>query len=328
MNVRHSNLVSFKDLTRMRLTSMLGRLGLALGLTTVTLGACDLGQFTVRTTAKVLARAQPSLKMESDYELAARAIPGTIKTVEGFWVVDPGNSLLIGILTEGYCQYGVGFVEDEWEQAVIRKDFEAAQYHSTRATKMFLRCMNYALKSLGSRWQKEIFADADTVKKLIADTGAGKRTPLMWAAVGLASAINQNKDNIEMVAQLSTAKLMLERVVELDEKHPVADKALAALPHIALGMTYSAASAQLGGDADKAAAHFQKALELTSDRFLLARVQYARRVGVMTQNRKLFHDELLKVLQTDPAIWPQQRLANEIAQRRARRYLSIEKELF
>lgn len=315
----------------MSLTSKLGRLGSASALALVAalaLGGCDLGQFTVNTTAKVLVRAQPSIKMESDYELAARAIPGTLKTVEGFWVVDPGNDKLIKILTEGYCQYGVGFVEDEWEQAMIRKDFDGAQYHSTRATKMFLRCMNYALKTLGSRWQKEIFADADTVRKLVADTGAGKRTPMMWAAIGLASSINQNKDNIELVAQLSTARLMLERVAELDAKHPPADKALAALPHVALGMAYTAAGAQLGGDAVRAEAEFKKALELTGDRFLLARVQYARRVGVMTQNRQLFHDELIKVLSTDPAIWPEQRLANEIAHRRARRYLSIEKELF
>ena len=35
-----------------------------------------------------------------------------------------------------------------------------------------------------------------------------------------------------------------------------------------------------------------------------------------------------KVLQTDPAVWPEQRLANEIAHRKARRYLRLEKELF
>ena len=313
----------------MRLTSILGRPGLILGLSTaLALGACDLGKVTVKTTAKVLVRAQPSLKMESDYELAARAIPGTLKTVEGFWVVNPGDPNLLRILAEGYCQYGVGFVEDEWERAMIAKDFDLAQYHSTRATKMFLRGMNYALKTLGARWQKQIFADVDTVQKLVADTGVGKRTAMMWAAVGLASAINQNKDNMELVAQISTARLMLQRVVELDAKHPPADKALAALPHIALGMAYTAGGAQMGGDAEKATTHFMKALELTGDKFLLARVQYARRVGVMTQNRKLFHDELLKVLSTDPAIWPEQRLANEIAHRRARRYLSIEKELF
>jgi hypothetical protein len=103
---------------------------------------------------------------------------------------------------------------------------------------------------------------------------------------------------------------------------------LAALPHVALGLLYTAGGTQLGGDAKLATEHFQKALALTDDKFLLARVNYARKVGVMIQDRKLFHDELVKVLQTDPAIWPEQRLANEIAHRRARRYLSQEKELF
>lgn len=252
---------------------------------------CDMGQFTVNTTAKVLIRAQPSLKMEADYELAARAIPGTLKTVEGFWVVHPSNPILLGILTEGYCQYGIGFVEDEWEEATRNKDFDLAQYHSTRATKMFVRCLNYALKQLGA-------------------------------------AVNQNKDNIEMVQYAGTAKAMLLKVVELDGKRPPKDPVLAAMPHVALGLVYTAVSPALGGDPKKAEEHFQTALKLTDERFLLARVHYARRVGVATQNRQLFREHLLKVLQTDPAIWPEQRLANEIAHRRARRYLKMEKELF
>ena len=67
------------------------------------LSACDMGQFTVNTTAKVLVRAQPSLQQEADWQLAHDAIPGALKTIEGFWIVDPENEKLIGILTEGYC---------------------------------------------------------------------------------------------------------------------------------------------------------------------------------------------------------------------------------
>ncbi|MEZ4402483.1 MAG: TRAP transporter TatT component family protein [Kofleriaceae bacterium] len=301
--------------------------GLLLAATLATAG-CDMGQFTVNTTAKVLIRAQPSIKMESDYDLASRAIPGTLKTVEGFWVVDPGNPILRGILAEGYIQYGIGFVEDEWEQALIRKDFEAAEALDARATRMFLRGMNYALMTLGKKWQDGLFGETEAVAKLVASASPGQRTALMWAAVGLGSMINHNKDNMELVAQAPTAKAMLLKVVELDEKHPPKDPALAALPHVALGMLYTASGAQTGGDATKAEQEFKKALDLTGGKYLLARVNYGRRVGVMTQNRQLFHDELVKVLQTDPAIWPEQRLANEIAHRRARRYLSQEKELF
>lgn len=293
-----------------------------------TSAACDMGQFTVKTTSKVLARAQPSIKQESDYELAARALPGTLKTVEGFWIVDPSNAKLIAILTEGYCQYGIGFVEDEWEEAIARKDYDTAQYHSTRATKMFIRCMNYALKSLGGRWQRELFSDNETVEKLVNSAGGGQRVPMMWAGIAMGAMINQNKDNVEMVSQLPTAKRILLKIVEMDATRLPKDEMIAATPHVALGLVYTAAGAQLGGDAKKAEAHFLRALALTKDKFLLARVHYARRVGVMTQDRKLFREQLLKVLQTDPAIWPEQRLANEIAHRKARRYLRMEKELF
>jgi hypothetical protein len=279
------------------------------------------------TTSKILSRAQPSIKQESDYDLASRAIPATLKTIEGFWIADP-NDLLRGLLTEGYCQYGIGFVEDDWEVDLVNKDFDKAAYDEARATRMFLRCMNYALMSLGKKWQDGLFGETDAVEKLVNGASSGQRTPLMWAAVGLGSMINHNKENVELVAQAPTAKLMLLKVLEIDAKHPPKDKVLAALPHLALGLLYTAGGTQLGGDAKLATEHFMKALEVTDGKFLLARVQYARKLAVMIQDRKLFHDELVKVLQTDPGIWPEQRLANEIAHRRARRYLSQEKELF
>src|ERR1043165_7247212 len=83
---------------------------LALGLV-----ACDLGKITVDSTAKVLVRGQAALQQESDYQLAHDAIPGALKTIESFWVVSPDNEDLIGLLTEGYCQYGTAFIEDDWE---------------------------------------------------------------------------------------------------------------------------------------------------------------------------------------------------------------------
>jgi hypothetical protein len=54
----------------------------------------------------------------------------------------------------------------------------------------------------------------------------------------------------------------------------------------------------------------------------------AYRIGLQTNDQKFFHENLVKVLETPPSVWPEQRLANEIAHRRARRYLSHEKELF
>jgi len=304
------------------------RLVIAL-ISVVTLAGCDIGKITVNTTSKVLLRGQPSMQMESDYELARQAIPGGLKTVENFWIVDPSNERLVKILTEGYCQYGTAFVEDDWEAAKFRKDLEAIDYHNTRSTHIFTRCLNYALRTLGPRWQKELFGETDQVTKLIAETGHGKRFPLLFAGMALGSLINHNLTRVEMMAYLSTVEAILNRVVELDTKHGApANKSHAALPYIALGMLHSARAKSMGGDAEKAKSMFEMALKITDNKMLLARTLMAYRIGLQTNDRKFFHDQLKIVLETAPSVWPEQRLANEVAHRKARRYLSKEKDIF
>jgi hypothetical protein len=287
----------------------------------------------VNSTSKVLAAGQPSLQQESDYELARQAIPGALKTIEGFWISGYGNSdakaRLEKILTEGYCQYGTAFVEDDWEVAKFAKDLPAIEYHNARANHVFTRCLNYALSGLGSRWQKDIFGQTDTVMKLIKDTGSGQRFNLLFAGQALGSLVNHNLTRVEMLSMIGTVEAMIDRVIEIDAKSGMpANKAHAALPHIVLGMIASGKSQALGGDPVMAKAEFEKALEITGDRFLLARTLMAYRVGLQTNDQKFFHDNLVKVLETPPSVWPEQRLANEVAHRRARRYLSHEKELF
>jgi hypothetical protein len=297
------------------------------------------------TTAQILAKAQPSLQMESDYELASRAIPGALKTIEGFYVADE-QPVLRGILSEGYCQYATAFVEDEWELAKFAKNIDEVENQNERASKMFTRCMNYALVDMPGGFEKDLFGTPDQATKRINSIGLDHRTPLMWVGLGLGGMINHNLTRVEMLSYLPIVKVILERVVAIDTaqrgqidgtKHVPCDSSCTthlALPHIALGLVYSAASKQFGGDPDRAKAEFETALRITADaqhpdgKMMLARVLLAYRVGMMTNDRKLFHDNLVKVLETDPAIWPEQRLANEVAQRRARRYLSHEKDLF
>jgi hypothetical protein len=296
------------------------------------LSGCDLGRVTVGTTAKVLVRAQPALTQESDYQLAHDAIPATLKTIEGFWVVDPDNSDLIGLLTEGYCQYGTAFVEDDWEVAKFAKKLDEVEEHNARATHIFTRCLNYALKQLGSRWQTDLFDTTEKIAALVKDAGPGQRNQMMWAALALGSIINHNANNADLLSYLSTVKLILDRVLELDKAHPPERQDYAALPHIAYGMIYTSSTST--GDATKAKAEFEAAIQATADKdhrngkLLLARALMGYRVGVMTNDQAFFHDQLKQVLETPPSVWPEQRLANEVAHRRARRYLSHEKELF
>jgi len=302
-------------------------------LSSAVLAGCGIGEkLAFKSTSKIMTRAQPSMQMEADYELARLAIPGSLKTVEGFWVAGPPDDArkrLERILTEGYCQYGTAFVEDDWEVAKFKQDIEAIEYHNARSTNIFTRCLNFALRGLGESWQKGIFGEPDNVKKLIAGTGKDKRFHLLFAANALGSLINHNLTRIEMIAHLGTVQAMMERVIEIDTKSGApANKAHAALPHVALGMIHSGKGKAMGGDPEAAKAAFERAIAITEGKFLLARTLMAYRVGLQTNDRKFFHDNLVKVLETPPSVWPEQRLANEVAHRRARRYLSHEKELF
>lgn len=281
----------------------------------------------IKSTSKVLLRAQPSMKMESSFEMAKRAIPGALKTVEGFHVALPSNALLYPVLAEGYCQYASGFVEDEWELALNRRRFDHAKAMQAWATKLFVRCMNYALKMLPGKWKANLFKSAEDAKNLIAGAGWGNRDGMQWLTVALASSINHNTSNADLLLQIPVVEMLLARLIELDDKHNQKDPMKRALPHMVSAILHTAKPKALGGRPDLAKKHFERVFEI-APKFLLARVYYASRYAKSIQDKKLFRDTLVQVLQTSPAIWPEQRLANEIAHRRARRYLKMEKEWF
>jgi len=293
------------------------------------LACIDTASLAVESTSKVLLRAQPALKMEPDYDLAALAIPASLKTVEGFHLAKPDNPILVGILAEGFCQYATGFIEDEWERAGVAGDLDGQAYQAKRATKSYFRCMNYGLRMVPKSWAKTVEGAPAPFIEAVNRTGWKHRDGMQWVGIGLAGAINYNKDDIEMVAlHLDKAIAILQRVVALDDQKNLDDPARRVLPHLALGSAYTSRGKAVGGDPERGAAHFRRAIEITKGRFLLAKVYYARGYARITGDRQLFRKLLIEVLQTDPAIWPEQRLANEIAHRRARRYLKLEKEWF
>ncbi len=305
-------------------------------------GSCiDTKRIAVKTTAQVLQRGQAALKMESDYEHAARAMPTTLKSVESFHVAYPDIRPLTMLLAEGYCQYGSGFVEDEWEEAyMVRGDLAQADAVAERASKMYTRCSNYGIELLGERWRGVLAANLPEVRTLARDAGRGDREGMLWLTLGLVSTVNLNLEKPRLLPLVAFAQLLLERLVVMDGDGAMIEKPLGkavgapedpirrALPHLALGMLFTSRAEAVGGDPERGRRHFERAIALTGGKFLLARVLFARGYGRATQNRALFVKTLVDVLRTDPAVWPEQRLANEIAHRRARRYLHLVNDWF
>lgn len=114
------------------------------------------------------------------------------------------------------------------------------------------------------------------------------------------------------MAELYIGVAMIERVVELDEKYMFGSA------HTILG-AYHARSPM--AELDEAKKHFDKSLAISEGKLLLTKVQYAAKYHCTKGNK----DEYVKLLTEaveaeDP--FPEQRLQNVIAKRRAQRYLS------
>jgi len=288
----------------------------------IPLSACNLVKFTADTTADVLEVAAPGLNQESDPQFAREAAPGQLKTVEGFYLASPGNPKIIKILAQGYCEYAFGFLQDDIETYEMDGKPELAAPIAKRATGLFLRCMNYSIKLLGSSWDAALRGDLAAFEKKVAAAGSDDITGMFFMALGLASAINLNRDNIDLVAYLPKARILFERVLKLNEKYYNGGA------HMAMGMLLTSQGDAIGGNSVEGKKHFERAIEITGGKYLMPKVLFALNYGVVTGNQKFFHDTLVEVLSTSPAVWPEQRLANELAHLRAQRYLKHEKEWF
>jgi hypothetical protein len=116
------------------------------------------------------------------------------------------------------------------------------------------------------------------------------------------------------VAQLGKIQLLMTRVTELDENYELASA------HIYLGALDTLLPAALGGKPEEGKQHFERAILLSKDRNLTAKVLYAERYARLVFDRDL-HDRLLnEVIAADKteAGWT---LANTLAQQKAQQLL-------
>src|SRR5262245_13531797 len=178
--------------------------------------ACNMTTFAANQTAPVLRAALPALAQESDLQLAREAAPGQLKTVEGFLLASPENEIMIAILAQGYCEYAFGFLETDILDARFANKIDEADAIGKRATGLYLRCMNYGLKLLGGSWDKALYGDLKSFEDKVKGAGKDQVPGMFWTGLGLASAINLNRDDIELVAYLPKAKLLFDRVAALD----------------------------------------------------------------------------------------------------------------
>ncbi len=126
--------------------------------------------------------------------------------------------------------------------------------------------------------------------------------------------IQARSDDWDAVAALPKTELMMQKVVSLD---PAYERGRAQLY---LGAMLSLRPAALGGRPEQARVHFERAIEYSGGRDLMAKVEFARRYARLVFDQAL-HDRLLnEVLKADPE-QAGLTLSNVIAQSLARELL-------
>lgn len=286
---------------------------------------CNLQRFTVRLTAPVIARGMRSFEAESILSVARDAAPAQLEQVAGMLETDPENRILLEQAARGFALYGFGFVEDDLES--LPEDAAHADRHRALvadATEAYDRAFRYAVRLLATYDRdlpRAVAGDEAGLRAAVARLDARAAPALALAGLAIASALQWNRADPARAVDLPKAIVLLERSRALDPRY---DRGAAAM---ILGIVF-AQPAAVGGRPEEARALFAESIAVTGGRYLFPRVMLARAYCVAVSDRALFRKTLEAVLAERPDAYPEARLANEMARRRAARYLADESRLF
>jgi hypothetical protein len=144
---------------------------------------------------------------------------------------------------------------------------------------------------------------------------------LYWTGAAWGAAIAISKNDPELVADQARAAALVRRGLALDEGFG------AGAGHDFM-IAYEGGRLAVGGSLTEARRHLDRALALSQGRRAAPLVGFAETVSVGRQDKAEFKQLLDRALAVDPDAVPDQRLANVLAQRRARWLLGRVDELF
>ena len=257
---------------------------------------------------------------DDDPELIRAALPFALKALEMFVKENPANPSIRVAAASGFVQYANAFVEEDTEGAPAT--FDEALKAKLRAARLYLRGRDYALDGLEQAhpgFKKELRQNAkDAVAAL-----TKKDVPLaFWAGAGWAAAIPCDPNNMPLVGEMPFAEAIMRRVLELDETYGDGS-----VPEFFIRFEGSRPE-MMGGSLERAKKHFERAVELSKGLKASPYVALAETVAVKKQDAAMFKDLLGKALAIDGDAAPDWRLANVLAQDKARRLLARGPELF
>jgi hypothetical protein len=258
-------------------------------------------------TSGLAANLKDAVMNYNDLETVEAGGPAYLLMIDGLILDDPGNEKLLTSGAALYSAYTGVFVVD-----------------SDRARRLTDKSLNYGLRAICVRRADACgletiqFADFEPI---IASMQKADVPALYALGTAWAGWIQVRRDDLNAIVQLARVESIMLRVVELDETYQQGSA------HIYLGVLNSLAPSALGGHPEEGRRHFERAIELSNGRNLLAKVSFAESYARLVFDREL-HDRLLnEVLAADTDV-PGYTLINTYARQKARQLLNSADDYF
>ena len=282
--------------------------------------ACSPRQMGLNRMASALTETAGSYATDSDPEFVRLAAPSTLKMVEMLLDQQPRSEDLLLTACSGFTQYAYAFLQVDAEIAPPA-DAPRAEELRARARAMYARARAYCWRGLEQRHPGIRGAIASDAQQAVAGLQRADLGLMYWLAASWGGELNLSSDQLLRLAELVAIRVLLARTLVLDEgwQEGALHEALIALD----GM-----GPLLGGSAARAREHFEKAVALSGGYSAFAYVTLASTVSVSARDRLEFERLLRAALAIDVDAKPSVRLANLIAQRRARALLAQVNVLF
>jgi hypothetical protein len=193
-----------------------------------------------------------------------------------------------------------------------------------RAGKLSLKALDYAAR--GACLKSARLCDLsqlsfEAFSERVAQISLNEIDPAYQLAVAWTGWIQANSGDWAAVGQLARVKALMTRVLVLDDGFEQGGA------HLYMGGLETVLPASMGGNPEKGKAHFERAIEYSGGRFLMAKVVYAEQYAKLVFDQAL-HDALLTSVLADDPVEPNLTLINTLAQERAKQLMMESNDYF
>ncbi|MCX8093844.1 MAG: TRAP transporter TatT component family protein [Candidatus Goldbacteria bacterium] len=279
--------------------------------------SCSIKRITIDSTGLFMDDISDSFFEEGDIDFAEQAIPANLKLLDG--LIKGSSYENDGLLLKGckmFGMYAMGFLEDANADKKIEKK------NLKRASAFYEKAKDYGFLIFKKKadFKAALEGTIDDFIKIMPAFNENDVELLFWTAFAWGSYINLNRTSPYAIADLPKVKIMMERVIELNDKY------FYGLPHLFMIVYYSMPK-MFGGNLEKAKEEYDKITKISDNKFILADFFMAKYYAVQAQDKELFI-KLLDKVENAPDDIIKEKLFTQVAKKKAAVLKERIKELF